>query len=331
MTLAECLSGNNEVFIFWDSPKVLEQGAKRFKLNLEKVGLTSNIFSSSSLIKKIQKTSKFDLIIYISDGSIPLLFAKKNILLFQFPVNWVNAKNLLTKLKLLKISGIICYSQFVKKFLEKTFPKKIFVLAPPVDVPSKSSNKKENIILNVGRFTQGMNMKKQEMMIEAFKKLKAEDWKLVLLGGALPQDDEFIKKLRENAEGFPIEIHTNIAREHLIEYYAKAKIYWHATGFGEDLVAHPEFAEHFGITTLEAMSYGAVPVVINAGGQPELIDEGKDGFFWETEEELLKKTQRLMADSVLREKMSKEAIKKARKFDKQEFCRELNGIIELGK
>lgn len=327
LTLAEYLSKSNTVFVFWNSQEILEQGAKRFGLNLKNVNIAPDIFSSSSTIKKITETSKFDLIIYVSDGSIPLLFAKKNILLLQFPVNWINTKNILTKIKLKNIASIICYSEFVKKFLERTFQKKVFVLAPSIDDPLKFSNEKENIILNVGRFTQGMNRKKQEMMIGAFKKLKVENWKLVLLGGVLPQDEEFVKELKKNAKGFPVEIKENVTIETLHEYYAKARIYWHATGFGENLVNHPEMAEHFGITTAEAMSYGVVPVVINAGGQPELVTDGKDGFLWNTEEELLKKTRRLMEEPALMEKMSKEAAKKAKEFNKQEFYKKLEHII----
>lgn len=327
LTLAECLCKDNAVFVFWNNPKILEQAAKRFDLNIKEVNLAPNIFASSSIIKRIKETRKFDLIIYISDGSIPFLYARKNILLLQFPVNWINAEKLLTRIKLLKISGIICYSQFVQKFLEKTFSKKIFVLAPAIDDPLENINEKENIILNVGRFTQAMNMKKQAMMIESFKKLKDKNWRLVLLGGALPQDKEFIKSLRESSKDFPIEIHENVSIEFLQRLYAKARIYWHATGFGEDLINHPELAEHFGITTLEAMSYGAVPVIINAGGQPELITDGKDGFLWKDEGELLEKTKKLMENSALREEMSKEAIQKAKQFNKREFCKRVKEII----
>ena len=75
------------------------------------------------------------------------------------------------------------------------------------------------------------------------------------------------------------------------------------------------------------MSYGAVPVIINAGGQPELITDGKDGFLWKDEGELLEKTKKLMENSALREEMSKEAIQKAKQFNKREFCKRVKEII----
>ena len=57
----------------------------------------------------------------------------------------------------------------------------------------------------------------------------------------------------------------------ILNEYKLAKIYWHASGFGEDLETHPEKAEHFGITTVEAMINGLVPIVIDAGGQKEIV------------------------------------------------------------
>ncbi len=327
--MAECLSLDNDVSFFWDNPETIQQGAKRFNVSLGKVTTTKNIFTSKSLLKRFHQTKKYDLIIYISDGSIPFLFAKKNILLLQFPVNWVNTKNLLTQTKLRNISLIICYSQFVKNYLSKTFHKPIVVLTPPINNPANTTVKKENIILTVGRFTQGMNAKKQEMMIEAFKKMKADlpTLKFVLLGGVLPQDEDFVSRLKKQSEGFPIEIKTNIPIETLQEYYKKSKIYWHATGFGEDLVNHPEYAEHFGIATVEAMSYGAVPVVINAGGQPEIVEQNKNGFLWDTEEELIKRTKELVANKTLWKTFSLASEEKAKDFTKEKFCINVQELI----
>ena len=74
-----------------------------------------------------------------------------------------------------------------------------------------------------------------------------------------PDEEELFSQFRKSAEGFPIEFLVNKKNDELWGIYSKAKIYWHASGFGEDLEAHPEFAEHFGISTVEAMGAGAVP------------------------------------------------------------------------
>ena len=53
----------------------------------------------------------------------------------------------------------------------------------------------------------------------------------------------------------------------------------------------PEKQEHFGITTVEAMSTGAIPVVINTAGQSEIIENNKNGYLWSNPEELIKYTK----------------------------------------
>ena len=83
-----------------------------------------------------------------------------------------------------------------------------------------------------------------------------------------------VESLRKKTAGSKIEILTDSEFETLQTYYSKAKIYWHAAGFGEDLEKHPDRAEHFGMSTVEAMSAGCVPVVFAGGGQLEIVQSG---------------------------------------------------------
>ncbi len=112
------------------------------------------------------------------------------------------------------------------------------------------------------------------------------------------------------------------------DIYSKAKIYWHASGYGEDLTLHPDFAEHFGISTVEAMGAGAVPVVINAGGQKEIVKSGENGFLWDSLDELQQKTNELTKSSVLLEKLSFNAKKTALKFSEKSFEARIIELIQ---
>jgi glycosyltransferase involved in cell wall biosynthesis len=175
------------------------------------------------------------------------------------------------------------------------------------------------------------DFKKLEKMISIFKTAiypKHTDWKLTLVVTYFEEDIKIIDKWKKDAEGFPIEIITNVEHEKLKMIYGKAKIYWHAAGFGEDLAKHPERAEHFGIAPVEAMSAGAVPVVINAGGIPEIVTEGKDGLVWTTEGELVASTEKLIGNEAYRELLSKQAIKKAELFSEKSFAKKLFSIID---
>src|SRR3989344_6758368 len=81
LALAEDLSRNHRVEIFWDKDDLKEEIKKRLSINLDKVFFVSNIFSRrGNFLEKLNKTSQYDLIFYLSDGSIPLTFAKRNVL-----------------------------------------------------------------------------------------------------------------------------------------------------------------------------------------------------------------------------------------------------------
>jgi len=335
-SIAKCLTRNNDVFVFWNPHKEIDikKGAKnRFDIDLSRVKFTANIFDKkNSSIDKALQTRKFDIILYLSDGSFPFLFGKKNILLFQFPVNWVNGKASLTKLKLKKISNVICYSYFVKGYLDKTFSINTQVLPPSVEKTNFQTSEKENIILTVGRFTKGLNIKKHDILIDIFKEMYKKylnKWKFVVIGAALPNDLPYVKKLRNKTKNYPIKILENASVDKIKNYYKKAKIYWHATGFGENLEKHPEFAEHFGISTVEAMGAGAVPVVFNAGGQREIVVNEENGFLWNTIDELKEETKLLINNGSLWRRMSEKATERAEDFAGDRFCRDLSRILDL--
>lgn len=316
LDIAGCLSDNNLISIFWKESSVLKKAEKRF----------GEDYSRFKIEKNFNKGRGFDLIFFISDGSIPFLFGKKNFLIFQFPTPWIK-NNLTNKIKFLKIKNSIVYSNFVKSFIDQEYGINAKVLAPSVNLDFPKDGKK-NIILTVGRFTKGMNTKKQEILLDAFKKIFShnKDWKFILAGGVRAEDLDFVNKLKKTA-GQNVEILTNLGFKELRKLYTEAKIYWHAAGFGEDLEKHPEYAEHFGVSTVEAMGAGAVPVVFNGGGQKEIVEDGRNGFLWNTVDELIKYTANLMQDQTLRKKMSKEAKKRAEYFAGDRFCKELYEII----
>lgn len=327
--LIKCIEQGNKVDIFWDDSSVLKQAQERFGKNFGEVKFVNNIFSGKhSFFSKYDVTSQYDRIVYLSDGSVPFLFAKKNILIFQFPIPWVK-RNIFTSLKFNKIDAVICYSNFVKEHLDRTLKISSKILPPLVEKTTVKADK-ENLILSVGRFTQAMNRKKQELLIDVFKEMindGLDDWKLMLAGSVLDEDLDFVEKLKNAAQGFPIEILTNAKRQDLLGYYAKAKIYWHAAGFGENLDEHPEFAEHFGISTVEAMGAGAVPVVFGAGGQKEIVENGTNGFFWNSKDELKRITTNLIKNEDQLKSVSIESEKRAEDFNSDNFCKKAKEII----
>jgi len=75
------------------------------------------------------------------------------------------------------------------------------------------------------------------------------------------------------------------------------------------------------------MGAGAVPVVINAGGQKEIVVEGENGFLWDSLGELKSKTLRLVNDDKLFNDLSKKAKEISKKFNSESFCKEIEDMI----
>jgi glycosyltransferase involved in cell wall biosynthesis len=337
LTAASYLSQKNDVFIFWDQEDVLVKGAERFKLDLSKVKTEKNIFAGNvPLYRKYFSSKKYDAIFFLSDGSLPIIGSKLYIH-FQFPIEWVNSSSLLGKLKENRIKKVICNSYFTKAFIDKKFDVDSDILYPPTyfkkDFPVVELKNKKNQVLNVGRlsaFPDGGLFKKQDFLIKIFKEIVdkgIKNWELILVVNFLDRDKSLLEKLKSSAKGYPIKILENLSFEDLNQIYQDGKIYWHASGFGEDLKVHPERAEHFGITTVEAMINGLVPVVINAGGQKEIVKDQEDGFLFNNEQELHDHTIKLIKDEALLVKMAKKAQLKAEEFSTDRFCERLDEIF----
>ncbi len=191
------------------------------------------------------------------------------------------------------------------------------LLYPPVKTPV-SGLAKENRILSVGRFATTGHTKKQLELLNIFREMRHElpGWAYSTVGGLneTEQDKLYFEGASKFREENLVEVSANVEREQVQNLYARSKIFWHAAGFGDDHSAQPEMAEHFGLSTVEAMASGCVPVVINLGGQREIVAHGVNGFLWDSFEELKNYTRLLAGDAGLQEKMSAAARQRAEAF-----------------
>ena len=328
LTVASCLSKiGYQVDIFWNDKADKKRLEERLGIKLERVNFTPDIFKKAGIIKKWRILKKYDFIFYLSDGSIPFLSGQKNLLHFQVPFHGVGGRSLVNRIKLRKIKAAVCNSNFTKKFIDKEYGVSSIVLYPPINVEAFKSAEKENIIISVGRFTDLLHNKRQDVLVEAFKKLNLKDWKLIIIGGD-EEGKKYVANLRKMAKGYPIEIITNPRFDELKIFYSQAKIFWTAAGFDINEEKEPEKVEHFGITTVEAMAAGCVPVVMKKGGQPEIVKEGINGLLWEKEKELVEKTLKLIKEPRLLEKLARAAEKKSADFSEERFCQQLKEIIK---
>jgi glycosyltransferase involved in cell wall biosynthesis len=125
-----------------------------------------------------------------------------------------------------------------------------------------------------------------------------------------------------------VTVHVGATGSELRDLYARASIYWHATGLGEDPERAPDRFEHFGITTVEAMSAGAVPVVIGHAGQLEVLDDGVQGYHWRDLDTLIERTERLAADPDLLARFADAAQERARDYGMDAFASRVSDLVD---
>lgn len=228
-----------------------------------------------------------------------------------------------------RYDAIVCNSQFTKREIDQQVGEPAVVIYPPVQsVPRDSGQKKKKRILSVGRFTGYFQAKKQDVLIEAFaqgyERGVFRDWELVLAGGLLSSDQDFFRNLKVSAANYPIRLLPNIGNDELVALYQSSTLYWHSAGFRE---TDPAQMEHFGITTAEAMSAGAVPLVYAAGGQLEIVTDGVNGLVWNTTGELVEKTEMLIKDKTMLSACSRHAVERSKDFGEAQFTRAFDALI----
>lgn len=335
LSIARCFAQGHQVSIFWnpaEKNEIVQRAKKRFDFDLSPFLFTPNIFSPDTpFIKRFIASREFDRIILLSDGSIPFL-ACPTIVHFQSPVEWVQT-TVKTKIKLARIKKFVSNSQFTKTYIDRKFGIESAVIYPPVSIPEKKIIKKQKCILNVGRFGinhTGSSYKKQEVLLKAFLDMVDSgltNWELVFVMSVKQADQEKLSEITQAAKNYPVRFIINPENTELWKAYEQASIYWHASGFGENLEKHPDRAEHFGISTVEAMGMGAVPIVINAGGQKEIVTHKETGFLWNTIDELITYTKELIERPNKMASLSENAKLQAQYFSQGKFEKRFLEII----
>ncbi len=226
---------------------------------------------------------------------------------------------------------VVANSEFTRRWVAIRWGRDSDLLYPPVT--AIEPGQKSPVILSVGRFFDRKHghSKKQLELVRAFATMHRSGlrgWELHLAGGVSDDQREYLHKIEREAHGLPVHIHIDASGTQLRELYSRASIFWHATGLGETAERTPHLMEHFGISTVEAMSAGAVPVVIAKGGQPEIVQEGVSGFLFADLEELVAKTHRIIEDPDMTQRVSSGARARSAEFNIEHFGARLKGIID---
>ena len=269
---------------------------------------------------------QLDLLFSMVNEVPPLSRARRSVAMVQFPHRSHTGPRarLLRALRvsrapaaLASYERFICNSEFTRRHIRERLGVEALVVAPPVELPVAAPADKERLIVAVGRFFRGRHAKNQHVLLDALAELDAPGWRLVLAGGG--DDPGYVEELRGRAARLAAEVRVEVPRDELLDLYSRASLFWHAAGYGQDARRYPERLEHFGITTVEAMAHGAVPLVFPAGGSAEVVEDGRTGVWWRSVEELAAQTHDLIEDEPRRERLASAAREESKCFGPERF------------
>jgi glycosyltransferase involved in cell wall biosynthesis len=175
-----------------------------------------------------------------------------------------------TYTKMIRNSTVITNSEYSRNALHKTFHIESIVLSPPVNVDLfrnnvllNSSNNRKNIILVISRLHPSKKVENAILLAKLLKQNKI-DVTIKIVGNLYPSElcyHAFLEQMiQEYNLADNVTIQTNISFTNLVALMRECKLYFNQCP-----------GEPFGISTVEAMSAGLIPVVPDVGGQTEFV------------------------------------------------------------
>jgi glycosyltransferase involved in cell wall biosynthesis len=228
---------------------------------------------------------------------------------------------------------VLSISEYTAEWVQRLWGRPSEVLYPPVHTSATPGAVKQQQVLSIGRFfgADRGHSKKQLEMVRAFAgaqdRGQLQGWEYHLVGGCSPEDEPYLEEVRRAGAGHAVHVHANAPRALVQELLSTASLFWHATGLDEDPAARPWAMEHFGITTVEAMAAGCVPVVIRLAGQREIVRDGVDGFLFDSLGELVARSVALAEDPQQRSALAQAGVARADAFSEHAFADRCGALV----
>jgi glycosyltransferase involved in cell wall biosynthesis len=171
---------------------------------------------------------------------------------------------------MIRNSTVLTNSEYSSRAIYKTFTIDSSVLSPPVDVDLfrkavlfSSMNKRDDTILVISRFHPSKKIENAIRLAELLKH-KGIGRRMKIVGNLSPNMIGYYSYLRQMVQDQDLSdyvtFHVNVSFNKLLSLMSESKVYF-----------HPLPGEPFGISTIEAMSAGLIPVVPDLGGHTEFV------------------------------------------------------------
>jgi alpha-1,2-mannosyltransferase len=174
--------------------------------------------------------------------------------------------NILIKKAFSKSDMILVNSQFTKDAVKEIFPtSNPFVLYPPVNIDLFNSSYQSKFrcpkVLVISRFSPE---KQIENAIKIAKLLLKEDISFKIIGSLIPSNKSYFNFLKKMVVDLGLEKNItmvpNATFDEILKSLSESMIYLHTMR-----------GEHFGISIIQAMAAGLVPIVPSYGGCSEIV------------------------------------------------------------
>jgi GalNAc-alpha-(1->4)-GalNAc-alpha-(1->3)-diNAcBac-PP-undecaprenol alpha-1,4-N-acetyl-D-galactosaminyltransferase len=161
-----------------------------------------------------------------------------------------------------RINGIIAQTNYAKEVYQKKYSCPIVVIPNFLREIKEFQHERKNQIITLGRCSYE---KAQHFLLEAFSKINAPDWKLVIVG-----DGSLLNDLKKQANELNITEKVEFCGfQKEVDYYlSQAKIF----GFTSIIEGYPN-------ALIEGMANKLAPVSFNCvAGPSDILKEGENGF-----------------------------------------------------
>ena len=189
------------------------------------------------------------------DETKKLVTKYKGIWSWYYKPYYSKIKKFLNQIKNQNIQ-LISNSKFVQESIKKRFEKDSTVIYPPVDLKQFEQNPfKENSVVTIARYSKEKNL---EFGLNVIKELGIN---YSIIGNTTTKTNElYFQKLHDSVKNqTQIQLMKNIPRNELIKILGKSKVYFHAS------------PETFGISIIEAIASGCIPVVPDNSAHIETV------------------------------------------------------------
>lgn len=219
---------------------------------------------------------------------------------------------------------LLTNSRFMQNIIEKVLSRKPLVVYPPVDVKDLASQyfrrqKIGNIVVTISSYTPKRRLEQIPYIAKHSKSAK-----FIIMGKADDYSLLTLRRLRELAKKLNVEnrvmLQTNVPRDIFLQTLSKAKAYLHVMPY-----------DHFGISVVEAMAAGCVPVVHRSGGPwLDILDaqQGKYGFSYTSIEAAANAIDTIVNEENLRREIVCKALNRAKRFDRSVFMEKIVETVD---